>query len=289
MLAKYQKWCNAMADICARTTKDVVAEIKMSLAAFSGVHLLIEGGPDSIFWRLRLSHPAQCQLVICGNKGVVVSSIVELDRTAQRGMLGIIDDDFDSILGISYASSNLLATDTHDLETMMIGSRALNAILVEYGDPDKIKHFVAIANKSVVEALIENSLVFGRLRLLNARNGWGVDCTKFSPWKYVSLITWQVDTTTLFADFATQIDVAPLVVQNAVASEVSSPPWNIIQGHDAVNILAIGLRSVLATKQVGERELTRSFRLSYDSDMFQSTALFALTSAWAAKNNLVVV
>lgn len=71
----------------------------------------------------------------------------------------------------------------------------------------------------------------------------------------MSLITWQVDSTTLVADFATQIDIAPLVVQNAVASEVSSPPWNIIQGHDAVNILAIGFRSVLATKQVGEKYL----------------------------------
>jgi hypothetical protein len=279
-----------MADIFARTQGDVVAEIKMSLAAFCGVHILVEGGADSSFWKLRFNQSAKCQLVICGSKPVVVSSITQLDKMALGEILGVIDDDFDSILGISYLSKNLLNTDTHDLETMFLSSMALKSVLIELGDSTKINHFVARTHKSVVDALIDNSLVFGRLRLLNARNNWGVDFSKFSPWKYVDPSTWQVVKTKLFTDFASQIGATPLHVENAVTSEIGTPHWNIIQGHDAINILAIGLRSILATKQqVGEKELIRLLRLSYDNAMFQSSALFGKISAWAKSNNSVVV
>lgn len=278
-----------MAEICARTIGDIVAEIKMSLAAFCGVHLLVEGGADGSFWKLRFNKAAKCQLVICGNKAVVVSSIIHLDQLALGKILGIIDDDFDSILGVSHMSKNLLHTDTHDLETMMVSSMALNNILIELGDSTRISHFVARANKSVADTLVDISLVFGRLRLLNARNNLSVDFSKLSPWKYVDQGTWQLDKAKLFTDFANQIGTTPLHVENAVSAEVSTPPWNIIQGHDAINILAIGLRSTLATKQVSEKDLYRLFRLSYDNAMFQSTALFGKISAWAKSNNSVIV
>lgn len=278
-----------MAEICARTPGDVVAEIKMSLAAFCGVHMLVEGGTDCSFWKLRFNQSAQYQLVICGSKSVVISSITLLDQMAQSLMLGVIDDDFDSILGISYASENIFSTDTHDLETMLINSTALTNILIELGDSTKINHFVAMTKKMVIDSLIEISLVFGRLRLLNARNNWNVDFSKLSPWKYVDQGTWTVDNAKLFAEFANEIGITPVDVENAVSAEVSTPPWNIIQGHDALNILAIGLRSALAAKQFSEKDLSRYFRLTYDNTIFQSTVLFGKISAWAENNNLVLV
>lgn len=278
-----------MAEICARTPGDIVAEIKMSLSAFCGVHLLVEGGTDCSFWKLRFNKSAQCQLVICGNKTVVVSSITLLDQLALGKILGVIDDDFDSLLGISYASTNLFATDAHDLETMMVSSMALNNILIELGDSTRISHFVARTNKSVADTLVDISLVFGRLRLLNAKNKWNVDFSKLSPWKYVDQSTWQLDKAKLFVEFANQIGATPLDVENAVTAEVGTPPWNIIQGHDALNILAIGLRSALATKQFSEKDLSKYLRLSYDNAMFQSTALFEKISAWAKNNNSVLV
>lgn len=278
-----------MAEICARTPGDIVAEIKMSLSAFCGVHLLVEGGTDCNFWKLHFNKSAQCQLVICGNKEVVVSSITLLDQLALGKILGVIDDDFDRLLGISYASINLFATDTHDLETMLVSSTALNNILIELGDSTRISHFLATKNKSVADILVDISLVFGRLRLLNARNKWNVDFSKLSPWKYVDQSTWQLDKAKLFSDFANQIGAMPLDVENAATAEIGTPPWNIIQGHDALNILAIGLRSALATKQFSEKDLSIFLRLSYDNAMFQSTALFERISTWAKNNNLVLV
>lgn len=278
-----------MAEICARTPGDIVAEIKMSLSAFCGVHLLVEGGTDCSFWKLRFNQSAQCQLVICGNKAVVVSSITLLDQLALGKILGVIDDDFDSILGISYASANLFSTDTHDLETMLVNSTALTNILIELGNSTKISHFEAMAKKRVTDTLVDISLVFGRLRLLNARNNWSVDFSKLSPWKYVDQGTWKLDKAKLFAEFANEIGATPLDVENAVTAEIGTPPWNIIQGHDALNILAIGLRSALATKQFSEKDLSRFLRLSYDNAMFQSTALFERISTWAKNNNSVLV
>ncbi len=278
-----------MADIWARSQGDVVAEIKMSAAAFCGVHVLIEGGTDCSFWKLRFNQSAKYQLIICGNKSVVISSVTHLDQMSLSLVLGVIDDDFDSILGTSYPSTNIFSTDTHDLETMMLNSTTLAKILIEFGDSSKISNFESMAKKMVTDHFVDISLVFGRLRLLNARNNWNVDFSKLSTWKYVDKDTWNLDKETLFAEFANEIGTTPLDVENSVTAEVSTPPWNIIQGHDALNILAIGLRSPLATKQFSQKDLCTYFRLTYDNATFQSTALFGKISAWAKNNNLVLV
>jgi hypothetical protein len=169
----------------ARSAGDVVAEVKMSLTAFKGVHVLVEAAADSKFWKLQFDRNAVFQVVICGGKPTVTSSMKQLELLSLPLMLGIIDDDFDSILGIGHSSNNIIATDTHDLETMFLSSTALQFILIEHGDETKIANFESTSKTPVVDALVEKSLIFGKLRLISERNKMDVDFDAFSPWKYV--------------------------------------------------------------------------------------------------------
>lgn len=273
-----------MAPFLTRSTGDVVAEVKMSLAAFKGVNVLVEGPTDSKFWKLQFDRNAAFQVVICGNKHVVTSSIKQLEILSLPLMLGIIDDDFDTILGIVHGSNNIFATDTHDLETMFLCSSALQVILTEYGDEVKIARFESASTKSVLDALVEMALIWGKLRLISERNKTNVDFDDFSPWKYVKEDTWGLDMNRLFADFGLKISTTPSDVEKLVVSEINHPIWNVIQGHDAMDILAIGIRKVLSNKQVNVKDLNSAFRLAYNKGLFVPTKLFQNVSQWATSN-----
>jgi Protein of unknown function (DUF4435) len=48
-----------------------------------------------------------------------------LEQRGFQGVLAIVDADFDRLVPPTYQSLNLLLTDAHDLETMLIQSPAL--------------------------------------------------------------------------------------------------------------------------------------------------------------------
>src|SRR5574337_1707452 len=84
----------------SRTVGDVVSEILMSRSAFSGSFLVLEGDEDVKFWELRAARN-ECQFVLTGSKVTVVGAVLQSVNLKQIGLLGIVDDDYDSLLGLS--------------------------------------------------------------------------------------------------------------------------------------------------------------------------------------------
>jgi hypothetical protein len=52
-----------------------------------------------------------------------------------------VDADFDRIEGRTPPSANLVFTDLHDLECMLIRSTAFDALLSEFGSSEKLQRF----------------------------------------------------------------------------------------------------------------------------------------------------
>ena len=77
----------------------IAAEIKMMRLIHGGAFLVVEGANDVRFWRTR-RHDT-CELVDGEGKCNVVAAVHRLDGEDISGVLGIVDDDFDSLLGIS--------------------------------------------------------------------------------------------------------------------------------------------------------------------------------------------
>ncbi len=89
--------------------------------------------------------------------------ISTLESNNFSGALAIVDADFDVVGNSTTLSHNLLYTDTHDLETMMIKSPALEKVLSEFGAKDKI----SVINKTGKDArtlLIKCASPLGYLR-----------------------------------------------------------------------------------------------------------------------------
>lgn len=183
---------------------------------------------------------------------------------------------------ISYSTTDLIHTETHDIETLLLSSAALDRIIDEYADHVQLSDFLAKEGSDFRSALIRRAIPFGKYRLINAIHNLGVPFAEaFSPWKYINHHTWDLDVTRLDADFASvsKLDVATIQLFEQKLPPV--PQWNLIQGHDAIAILAIAMRSVVCAKSnLSEEKLCTALRLAFDDLTFQKTQLFAKIRTW---------
>lgn len=274
-----------------KTAGEIIAEIKMNKTAFKGAYLLVEGVTDSTFWNLHIDKQV-CQIIVCGQKNAVISAVKELDKLNICAQLGIIDDDFDSICAVSYASDNLLKTDTNDIETLLLNSVALSKVLSVHGIESKIKTFEGHQGIVIEEYLLNLSKNFGKLRLYNKVNALGFNfVSNLSPARFIDEQNWNWKTTSnepleVFSScIGKSIDEIQVSI-DGLCNAIND--WNLVQGHDTMKILSIGFKTVLSN-QVSEDTLTKALILSYDKESLQQTNLYSNIKKWEQSNNINIL
>jgi hypothetical protein len=136
----------------------VANQIRLRRSIHQGTFLLVEGGSDKVFYE-RFTDRSVCELVTVSGKPssklrvIAVLKILE-EGTGFKGVLAIVDADFDRLTALPCYSSNLLYTDTHDLETMLINSPAFDKVLSEFSSREKVLQF----NQDVRLAILESSI-----------------------------------------------------------------------------------------------------------------------------------
>jgi hypothetical protein len=126
--------------------------IRLERGSFLGVFLLVEGSTDKLFYS-NLVNEKQCRIVVTiagsSRKKRAIEVLTVLEKSDFPGILAIVDADFDHLESIVYPNQNLFLTDTHDSETMMLRSSALERILAEHGSENKISALESVC-KSVL-------------------------------------------------------------------------------------------------------------------------------------------
>jgi hypothetical protein len=153
-----------MTGFATRTVGDVVAEMLMSRTTTSGSLLVIEGSDDIKFWKTRIAAYPTCQLIQGGSKATVIGAVIKAESLHIPGVLGVVDDDHDSLVGRSLPSANLIHTGMCDIETLLLNSDALDHVVAELGDGSKIAALQAKEGMSIRDILVARSLIFGQLR-----------------------------------------------------------------------------------------------------------------------------
>ena len=245
-----------------KTPSILAAEIEMNRQTHCGAFLILEGDSDMRFW-LRWRE-GSCELVDAEGKSNVIGSLQHLDSDGVRGVLGIVDSDYDTFVGARLPSANLVATDAHDLECVLFRSGALDAVLHERGDPAKIERFTNEHGTDVRQALLERALVFGKVRLAATL----CHSTDVMPIirvpRFLQERQWAVDDDALFCAVAESSGLEPTQWREQVEALSSEDPWYVARGHDMVDILRIGLRRVLGgiPASVGRKDIARDLRLA---------------------------
>src|SRR6266498_2978114 len=124
------------------TADDILAELLMVRTQFKGTLLILEGPTDCLFFD-GLIDASQCKTIPGYGKERVVGVIEQVDKRQLPGILGIVDADFWHLEEISISSPNLLVTDLHDLEMMLIESRAFDKVIAQCGSAQKVTSYMA--------------------------------------------------------------------------------------------------------------------------------------------------
>ena len=263
----------------------IAAEIKMMRMDHAGAFLVVEGVADMRFWRPRRCEA--CELVNGEGKKNVTGGILRLDAESFGGVLGIVDDDCDSLMDVDPGTRNIARTDAHDLECLLCRSSALDKVLAEYGDESKIRRFETNAGMDVRGALLERALVFGRLRFAALRNSLDIDNSAIRVPRFVDGRTWTVDGEGLIR--AVVKDGSPCdeaVVGKCIAQLPVVDPWRVVHGHDVVSILRIGLDRVLGhvAAGAGDEHISGILRSGFAPADLQATTLWTEIRAWETEN-----
>ena len=268
----------------------ISAEIMMRRLVHCGAFLVVEGVDDERFWSTR-RHDT-CELVNGEGKRNVVGAAHLLDNGNIRGVLGIVDDDYDSLMGIRHKTPNLVVVDAHDLECLLCRSPALDIVLAEFGVPSKIQEFEEVSGIDVRSGLLERMMVFGKLRWAAMSYDLDIDYKAIRVLEFVDIDKWAVDGDKLIR--AVVKDNSPHdieVLKGRIAQLPLADPWLVAHGHDMIQILCIGLRRVLGTLPAnrGPKDIARVLRAAISMEDLKMTTLYADMRTWECASKYLVL
>ncbi|MHB1698092.1 MAG: DUF4435 domain-containing protein [bacterium] len=268
-----------------RTAGEIIAEIKLMLSVGHGsIFLLVEGPTDSIFWTHHINDTI-CKIVICGEKSTVINTINETNKQNTYKIIGFIDNDFDSIINTT-VPINIIATDTHDLETLLLSSKAFDKILATIVENSKIKALEIKEGMGVRDVLINRASIFGKLRLLNTINNYGVNFQDdFHVERFVrSDLT--LDEANVCKIFAEEVCKSTIDIQTELNNlPVCKNIWNLIQGHDCIAILHLIFTKIFNVSKCSKEIIFNYLILSFNKQMLQDTNMYLKITNWEEANS----
>lgn len=254
---------------------------------YTGSFVIAEGDTDARVWK-NLINSTNCRVEIAHNKDNVVKVLNILEKDNFAGVLAIVDADFWILEGTVNSNPNLLFTDTHDLETMLLKSPALEKVLSEHGSEQKVKDF----GKDIRQTLLESAKVIGYLRWASLKFNYALKFEGLAFSKFVDDKTLALNESKLMETVKNNSQKQGLDEQEIRAKMDSlktdaQDMWYVCCGHDMICILSIALCKALGSfnsKELGANVLEKDLRLAYESAHFRETKLYIAIQTWEQTN-----
>ena len=280
-------------------TPERTANAIMQDSNFKGYYLIVEGKKDVKFYGKFINDNEICIKPAFGN--AKVKKILELlDERGFEKKIGIIDSDFRKILNITESIGGLFITDDHDVEVMIIKTKALESVLNIYCSKSKIKEFETQSGCSIRHAILSLGKEVGYLKLANKIYNLGLVFKPINPdgnqIKYSSLVC---EKTLNFLGSKQLIQTAinysrnksDCIVQEAIIidkhkiiSEQELDLFQLVNGHDLTNFLYVLMKKVLKSNNkmlVDYNSIEDSLILACDYSYFKETVLYNSMLKWS--------
>ena len=273
-----------------RTPDRIANRIRLlrTQSQYTGSILIVEGDTDARVWK-NLVDSTKCHVENADNKDKAVKVLNILEQHNFAGVLAVVDADFDILEGTVSVSPNLLSTDTHDLETMLLKSPAFEKVLAEHGSEEKIQLFA----KDIRQTLLESAKIIGYLRWASLKFNYcltfeGLDFKKFVDEK--TLVLNKSDLIKTVKNKSQKLGLDDREIQQNMDSLKTDAQdmWYICCGHDLIAILSIALCKALGScnsQKVEPNVLEQNLRLAYESSYFCKTQLHAAIQDWEKINH----
>jgi Protein of unknown function (DUF4435) len=266
------------------TPASLANRVRQRRTTHQGSFLIVEGASDAKFYG-QLIDKACCQLLPpAQNRDKAIAALKILQQSSIEGVVAIVDKDFDELNGTLPDLPNLFFTDTHDLETMLLKSPALEKLLGEFASEEKLEKF----GRDVREVILAAGCTIGYLLWVSLQDGLHLTFEGIDFPKFIDEQTLTIDEARLIEEVKKKSQKAglktPELQQRLHRQKAPTHDrWQVCRGHDLINILVMGFRKALGSKQsnkVTVEILERDLRLAYEQRYFQTTQLHGTIGQW---------
>ena len=221
-----------------------------------------------------------------GNKGKVIETIKKANGEGIKGIIGIVDADFDNLDTIA-SVENLYRTDTHDLESMLIKSgKALEKALNQYC---VTKH--VISDEEIIEiqnTVLETSTYIGYALWCSIKYKWMINFKDF-PMSIVINEECDIDFKKVCECMKIKSACDTLSIESIesiVTQKISEnlDLWQVCRGKEMIRVLAEYIKYNFKCGAIGFDNLRKDFLLAFDNEDFRNTNLYVSMKDWERKN-----
>ena len=248
------------------------------------VFVFLEGHADIKTFRPYLNEDNTSLEAFEGKANVM--SIVD-NLSGESDVIGICDADFDHILKVS-PPANIFITDTHDVETMMIGVPAFDAMLNEIViDGERLRHLKA----ELLDQIFPVCTQIGVLKLVNKIQGLGLNFEGIQTEKFLEVseepfsIQFCLDSfiQEVIGRSSTEMSPKSLKYEYENYSGSRYDQLQICNGHDICRMVSsvVGVLRATDVSNLNQDRVESFLRTSYISrEYFLETRLYDTLSTW---------
>lgn len=259
-------------------------------------YLIVEGDTDEHFFENILDCD-KCKVVNLGCKDNVKDYIKEQNQAHRKGYLGIVDADFEHITKYEEKPDNIILTDVHDIEMLILSSEPnMRRIYSEMTDNIIIKDYERKHSKSFIDSIIDAAYEIGLLKLVLKRPRYRIDM-KDIPYSDIINDNFNVDIDKLITRvIGKNFTVYEIQEEVDVEKEKKHDIFQVTCGHDVTKILAISFMpsendglGYGNNRRVSNDTIEELLRVIYDYNHFYSTKMFAEIVEWENKNGIKIL
>jgi hypothetical protein len=254
--------------------------------------LIVEGESDtSVFLFLADTH--HCRLFIAEGKKNVIDAIAIVQRSRYPGVVAVVDADFWNLDGVKPSLPDVFITDTHDLETMMLSTRAYHKLLVLYrvcslGTVEIKDEELSLRGKDILDRIQGTALRLGYIRWASLKYGLRIRFKELPLRRCIDPRALRIEEERLETEITRASDAgAGSWVQISARAEGlrdhGHDPWQVCRGHDITEILSVYLENSLR-RPVSRTEVEIQLAACYDSRDFAQSTLYTELSSWEVRN-----
>lgn len=277
-----------------RTANDILMN-----SPYNGAYLIVEGDRDYLLYGKFVDFKS-CELIAVNGRPNVIDVIKLVnERSKNDNTLGIIDIDFDNILGDKIQVDNVIGSDFHDIEISMLLSPTFDTITNLHCQEEKIIKVIRINNTTVLQYLLELTLPISTLKLANKVFNLGLvfkpknpegelpdygKCFNLDNMKFLGieqLINLMINYSRNKSEkLASQSEI--LESYKKIENE-KFDLLHISNGHDLIHLFQLCLRKVLGNynrKQYTLKDIEQQIILGFDSSHFSETNVYSHIKIW---------
>lgn len=249
--------------------------------------LYVEGDDDEFVYKQFICE-SRCKIVVQDGDNRLENAIEIHNQENRKGYLAIKDNHFDVLLERTMPQ-NILTTDGHDLEVMILRSKAFELVIDVRLRGIEREERVTDFKSAIRDRLFRLGSIIGYFRLKSCCNQWKV---KIKAFQFLSHLTSDcelsfVNAVKVFSRSYPKIDISHFD-EEEFEKLYSSHRHHLCRGHDMIFILGQIFKRM--TKKYLQQEcnpggdLDDRLMIAFNESHFRTTQLYKKLCSWDSEN-----